>query len=193
MWHQLERWDKAFYIKINSEWTNSLFDAIMPFIRNEYFWPPVYIFLLLFATLNFKVRGWWWAMFFLCTFALTDMISSRLIKETVERLRPCNDPTMSEYVRVLIDCGSGYSFTSSHAANHFGIATFFFITMRNIIPKWAWVGFAWAFSVIYAQVYVGIHYPLDVLGGAVIGMIIGTITGNFFTRRFGFHAIPLSR
>ena len=49
------------------------------------------------------------------------------------------------------------------------------------------------FCVIYAQVYVGIHYPLDVIGGAIIGIIIGSITGKFFARRFGFHAIPLSQ
>ena len=193
IWHQLELWDKDMYVWINSGLTNSVFDSIMPFIRNEFFWPPVYLFLLLFATLNFRVRGWWWAILFLCTFALTDMISSRLVKETVERLRPCNDPSMQGYVRLLIDCGSGYSFTSSHAANHFGIATFFFLTMKDVIPKWAWVGFAWAFCVIYAQVYVGIHYPLDVIGGAIIGIIIGSITGKFFARRFGFHAIPLSQ
>ena len=69
----------------------------------------------------------------------------------------------------------------------------FFLTMKDVIPKWAWVGFAWAFCVIYAQVYVGIHYPLDVIGGAIIGIIIGSITGKFFARRFGFHAIPLSQ
>ena len=193
IWHQIGQWDRSFYIKINSDWTNPVFDVLMPFLRNEFFWPPLYIFLLLFATLNFKSRGWWWTLFFLCTFALTDMISSRLVKETVERLRPCNDASMVGYVRLLVEhCGTGYSFTSTHAANHFGIATFFFITFRRVLPKWAWIGFGWAFSVIYAQVYVGIHYPLDVIAGATIGIIVGIITGNLFIRRFPLHTMQLS-
>ena len=191
IWHQLEKWDRNIYIKINSDWSNPVFDAIMPFFRNPYYWAPLYLFLLVFMTLNFKKRGWWWALFFLCTFALADMISSRLIKETVERARPCNDASMLDHVRLIVDCGSGFSFTSTHATNHFGLATFLFITLRRVIPKWAWIGYTWALIVVYAQVYVGVHYPFDVVGGAIVGVIIGIITGNFFMRHFPLHSIML--
>ncbi len=184
IWQRLELWDRAFFIKVNGEWTNPVFDAVLPFLRSPVYWAPLYLFLLVFITLNFRSRGLWWALFFLCTFAVADMISSRLIKEVVERIRPCNDPTMEGHVRLLVACGSGHSFTSTHAVNHFALATFFFISFRQILPKWAWIGFVWAFAVIYAQVYVGIHYPLDVLSGAVIGILIGMITGKFFIRQF---------
>lgn len=190
--NQLEQLDRQLYIKINSDWTNSVFDAVMPFLRNPVYWAPLYLFLLVFFTLNFKIRGLWWSLFFLCTFALTDMISSRLVKLSVMRIRPCNDPDMLGYVRLLVDCGSGFSFTSSHATNHFGLATFFFITFRKVLPQWAWIGYAWAFSIIYAQVYVGIHYPFDVIVGALIGIIIGIVTGNFFNNRFPLHASMVS-
>ena len=185
IWHQVEKWDQALFIKLNGEWTNPVFDAVLPFIRNSFFWAPLYLFLLALVAVNFKSRGWWWVLFFLCTFAITDIVSSRLIKESVERLRPCNDPAMFDQIRLLLrHCGTGYSFTSSHATNHFGMAAFFFISFRKIIPKWAWMGFAWAFVIVYAQIYVGVHYPLDVTCGAILGTTIGLITGRFFDQRY---------
>ena len=63
---------------------------------------------------------------------------------------------------------------------------FFYFTMRHYIPKWAWVAWLWAFSIAYAQVYVGIHYPLDVIGGAVLGVLFGSFMAMFFNRKFGF-------
>ena len=187
IWNQLESWDRSVFIKLNSEWTNPAFDFTMPFLRNSDYWAPLYLFLLVFVTINFKSKGLWWFLLFLCTFAMTDMISSRIIKVLVDRPRPCNDPLMFDYVRLLLkDCGTGKSFTSTHAANHFGLATFFYTSFRKILPKWAWVGFAWAFSIIYAQVYVGVHYPLDVIAGGILGIFVGTFTGNLFNKRFGF-------
>jgi membrane-associated phospholipid phosphatase len=185
IWHQLEKWDQALFVKLNGEWTNPVLDAVLPFIRNSFFWAPLYLFLVVLVAVNFKSRGWWWVLFFLCTFAITDMVSSRLIKESVERLRPCNDPAMFDHVRLLLKhCGTGYSFTSSHATNHFGMAAFFFISFRKVLPKWAWVGFAWALVIVYAQVYVGVHYPVDVTCGAILGTSIGLITGRFFNKRY---------
>ena len=158
----------------------------MPYLRNSYYWTPLYLFLLLFVIINFKGRGWWWVLIFLCTVSLTDIISSRILKEVFERLRPCQDPDFMGYVRLLVDqCSGGSSFTSSHAANHFGMATFFFITFRHLFKKWAWLVFIWAAAVGYAQVYVGVHYPGDVLGGAVAGILMGSLTGVFFNKRYG--------
>jgi membrane-associated phospholipid phosphatase len=93
---------------------------------------------------------------------------------------------MFSHIRLLVACPAGYSFTSSHAANHFGMASFFFFTFRHIISKWAWMPFVWAFFIVYAQVYVGVHYPLDVLGGAALGMLIAWTLALFFNKRFGF-------
>jgi len=80
--------------------------------------------------------------------------------------------------------GSG-SFTSSHATNHFGLATFIFFTMRTYFKNWAYLFFVWAAIISYGQVYVGIHYPLDVIGGAVLGWGIGLLTSFIFNNRIG--------
>ena len=169
---KLEQWDQWFFIQVNNHQTNSFFDSIMPYLRIAYYWTPLYLFLLVFITMNFKGRGWWWFVIFLCTVSLCDMTSSKLMKEGFERLRPCGDPDFFQYVRLLVEnCSRTYSFTSSHAANHFGMATFIFLTLRPVIGKWVWLAYLWAAAVGYAQVYVGVHYPFDILGGAAIGLL----------------------
>ena len=159
----------------------------MPFFRNPYYWAPLYIFFLVFIPMNFKSRGWWWVVLFLCTVSITDIISSQIFKEAFERLRPCQDPDFLQNVRLLVNrCSGGFSFTSSHAANHFGMATFFYFTTRSLFKSWSAIGFIWAAVISYAQVYVGVHYPLDVICGAVTGIVFGLFMGMFFNKRFGF-------
>ena len=183
---KLEQWDRWLFIQINEQQSNFFFDTVMPYLRNSFFWTPLYLFLFLFVILNYKGRGWWWLLIFLCTVSLTDIVSSKILKESFERLRPCQDPDFIVNVRLLVNrCSGGYSFTSSHATNHFGMATFFFITFHRYFKNWAFLAFLWAAVICYAQVYVGVHYPFDVLGGAVAGAAIGLLTGGFFNKQFG--------
>jgi len=186
-WQKLVQWDQHLFEKINVDWANPFFDAVMPFLRNSLSWVPLYMFLLVFVLMNFKVKGIWWAVLFLSTIALTDMTGTYVFKHAFERLRPCSDPDFADHVRLLLKhCAGGYSFTSNHAANHFGMAAFFFVTFRHLLKKWAWVGLLWAALIAYAQVYVGVHYPLDVICGGLLGLAFGITTGTFFNKRFGF-------
>jgi membrane-associated phospholipid phosphatase len=190
LWQRLDGWDKWLFIQLNSKLTNPVFDAVLPYFRDSVFWAPLYIFLLAFITLNYGKRGWSWSVFFLCTVAIADMVSSRIFKEGFERLRPCQDPYFFQNVRLLLKgCSGSYSFTSSHAANHFGIATFLSLTFRQTLGRWVYLGYAWAFFISYAQVYVGVHYPLDVLGGAAIGTVAGLLTASVFNRKVGSFAL----
>lgn len=183
----LDQFDHWLFQKINTQWTNSFFDFIFIFFRQANFWMPLYLFLFAFVLLNFRRNSWWWIVFFLCTVALTDMVGTRVFKHVFERPRPCNDPFFASSVRLLLkECAGGYSFVSNHAANHFGLATFFYFTLRHYLPKWAWVAWVWAFFISYAQIYVGIHYPLDVVGGALLGILFGLFLAMFFNKKFGF-------
>ncbi|TMI95616.1 MAG: phosphatase PAP2 family protein [Bacteroidetes bacterium] len=185
--HTLDRFDHWLFQKINSEWTNPFFDFIFPYFRQSDFWMPLYLFLFAFVAVNFKRNWWWWIIFFLCTVALTDLVGTRLFKHVFERLRPCNDPLFASSVRLLLkQCAGGYSFVSNHAANHFGLATFFYFTLRNYLPGWTWIAWVWAFAICYAQIYVGIHYPLDIVGGALLGTLFGLFLAMFFNKKFGF-------
>ena len=113
-------------------------------------------------------------------------------KETVQRLRPCNEPALMEKVRLVIQqCPGGYSFVSNHAANHFALATFMVLTFRSVFKGWTYLAYVWALLISFAQIYVGVHYPLDVLAGALLGVAAGTLTAWVYRANFGAPA-PLT-
>lgn len=176
--------DRTFFFFINTGHTNSFLDWILPLFRDKYFWTPLYLFIICFLIMNYKQRGGLTILILLIAIVLSDQISSSLIKPLFERLRPCSNPLIAEHTRLLVECGTGYSFTSSHAANHFTLAIFiimlFYDKIKWIVP----VGFLWASSICYAQIYVGLHYPADVIGGAFIGILLGLIAGAFCRRMF---------
>jgi undecaprenyl-diphosphatase len=184
------QFDHWLFHKINQVWINPFFDLILPFARQQEFWYFFYLFLLVFALYNFRIKGCWWSVSLIMTAIISDLASSTLVKAAafLFRLRPCRDPDMIGQVRVLVNyCPQSSSFTSSHACNHFAAAWFIFITL-NQTGSWRWLLFIWAFVISYAQVYVGVHFPLDVLGGAVLGTAIGYGMSIFFRKQFG----PLS-
>jgi membrane-associated phospholipid phosphatase len=179
------RFDHWLFSRINQEWTNSFFDRILPFLRQAEIWVPFYLFLLVFITLNFHKKGWQWAFTLIMTGIISDLVSSHLIKELIFRYRPCQDPSMLEEVRSLVVyCPQSSSFVSSHACNHFSVALFIFLTLKQT-SSWWWLIFLWAFSISYAQIYVGVHFPLDVAAGALLGCLIGYGMTVFFRKQFG--------
>ena len=192
-WHTLDQWDKWLFIQLNSRLTNPVFDAVLPYFRDSVFWAPLYLFILVFITLNYGRRGWWWSLGFVCTIAISDMVGTRIFKEAFQRLRPCQDPDFYPYVRLLLQqCSGSYSFVSNHAANHFGMATYVSLTFRPVFGRWIYISYLWAFFIAYAQVYVGVHYPLDVLGGAGLGTLAGLLTAWVVNNKVGsFTAVNL--
>ena len=178
--------DQQLFRIINYNWSNPLFDWLMPWLRNAEMWYPMYLFLILLVAVNYKKNALWWVVFAAGTVILCDFVSSKIIKENIIRLRPCNEPDIAGWIHVLV----GYrpqssSFTSSHATNHFGMAMFFYYTLRSQFNKWPVLFFFWAFSISFAQVYVGVHYPVDVFCGGLIGILIGYLSGKSFNRNYG--------
>ncbi len=183
---QLITYDKALFRIINYNWRNSFFDWLFPWLRNSNMWIPLYLFLFLLVTINYRKTGWWWVIFAAGTVILTDFVSSSIIKNNIIRLRPCNDPDIASWIQILV----GYrpqssSFTSSHATNHFGMAMFLYLTLRTRFKKWPVLFFVWAFSISFAQVYVGVHYPIDIICGGLIGILIGYLSGKSFIKNYG--------
>jgi len=193
LWSQLKFWDKALFLKINNDWTNDFFNSIMPWWRDSNTWIPLYLFLALFAFINFGWKVWPWVLFFIVTVTITDQVSSHLIKTFIQRARPCNDNEMQGYVHALLGyCSGSYSFPSSHATNHFGMAFYIYLTMKPYFKKWGYLFFIWAASIAYAQVYIGIHYPIDVLCGAILGSLIGIGTASMFNRKVGLPSLKMA-
>ncbi len=180
MIEQLIDLDHNIFFLINYKLQHSVLDFIMPYFRNKYFWSPLYLFLTVYLVMNYKRKGLLAILLIIITIVLSDQISSSIIKPFIHRIRPCNNYVISHYVHLLVPCGSGYSFPSSHAANHFSLAVFissvFYTNHRWVLP----VSLLWAFSIAYAQVYVGVHFPFDITGGAILGIIIGLFTGFIY-------------
>jgi undecaprenyl-diphosphatase len=169
----LRQADLALFHWINSGWSCGLLDAVMPLLRERLMWAPFYLFVLVFSVLNYGRKGWMLLGLLLLCFAITDFSSSSILKKQVKRLRPCNDPVLVESMQVRVPCGSGYSFTSSHAANHFAVALFL-IGVFGHFNRWIRPALlVWAASIALAQVYVGVHFPGDVLAGGLLGSLIG--------------------
>lgn len=183
-------WDFTAWYYLNTQWVNDVFDVIMPFVRNQWTWAPLYLFLLIYMPLNFGRSGWMWCVFFLLTFALGDYFSASIVKPHYLRLRPCNNPYIRDVVHLLVPCGSGFSFPSTHATNHFALGIFSGLTLGRHY-KWVWwAAILWAISVGYAQVYVGVHFPGDVIVGGAIGSIAGLITGSIYNRVYKKRQTP---
>jgi undecaprenyl-diphosphatase len=184
--NHLLSYDKHLFKIINNQWSNPFFDWLMPWLRNSEMWYPLYVFLLILVAVNFKKNVWWWLLFAAGTVILTDFISSGIIKNNIIRTRPCNDVEIASWIHVLVGYRPQSSgFTSSHAANHFGLAMFFHLTLMRYISKWTVLFFFWAFAISFSQVYVGVHYPLDITCGGLIGILIGYLSGKSFNKNYG--------
>ena len=186
LWFLIQQGDIFLFLNINNNWTNSILDTILPISRDANTWVPLYLFILVFLFLNFRDKAWIWILFALVNVIITDQVSSHIIKLFVQRLRPCADHFLQYQVRLMVDhCSGGFSFTSSHATNHFGFASFVFYTWGNLLNRWKYICFIWAGVIAYAQVYVGVHYPSDVICGAILGYLIGSLMSSLFLKKYG--------
>ena len=164
----LQQLDASLFTFFNQSIANGLFDVVMPFVTDIKQFYPVYILVLLFIFWKGGSKGRWCVLLMLVAAAIADPVSSRLIKESVGRERPCR--TLEE-VRLLVHCGGGKSFPSTHAVNNFAG----FIVFAWFFRRYAWAWLLLASTVSFSRIYVGVHYPFDVIGGALIGMAIGAI------------------
>jgi undecaprenyl-diphosphatase len=165
--------DRALFVFVNQTLANPLFDAAMPVLTdlNKRWWGLSLFaaaWLLLFWRGGRKGRVA--AVLLLVTIVLTDQLNSAVLKDLFHRARPCHQVggvAAVDHIRLLVDCGSGYSFPSSHAANNFGAAfllTYFF-------RRWKGAFYLFAAVIGLSRISVGVHYPLDVLGGAIVGVV----------------------
>jgi len=159
---------------INHDFGNAFFDVIMPTIRNKKTWFPLYILLFIYLAYKYKFKAWIIVVLAIASIGLADGISSHFLKPFVERLRPCNVPELINAVVLRINhCSGGFSFPSSHAANHFALATFLGLALKQESKGFLSIGLIWAGIISFAQVYVGVHFPIDVFFGGLLGLVIG--------------------
>lgn len=177
--------DYLLFELINSKISNPIFDVVLVGWRNKYLWLPMYVSIISFLIFNYKNKSYWIIAFFILSVASSDMISSRVIKELVERPRPCRTELLSPVVQ-RVPCGGGYSFTSSHATNHFAVAMFLIFTIGRYLKVIKWPLIIWAFLVGFSQIYVGVHFPSDIIFGSLLGILIAYFWARIFNNYYGY-------
>lgn len=162
-------WDHSLFIFLNRFHTDSL-DPIMYFLTQTKPWIPLYIFL---SILIWKAHGknCWWAFIAVgLAILFADQFTSSFMKPFFERLRPCYDPNFIDIIHHYGNCSSRFGFASSHAANSFAIATLMYLLLNFKYPHIKWL-FLWASIFSYTRIYLGVHFPADIIAGSVVGII----------------------
>lgn len=165
----IKNWDEAAFLWLNSFHWESL-DPIVLQLTQTISWIPLYV-LLLYQIYRIDPKNTAWILAgVMLTILLSDQVTSGLMKPYFERLRPCHDPRWEGMMHLYGRCGGLYGFVSSHAANTFGLATFLTLKLGKKQKAIAWL-FLYALLVSYTRIYLGVHYPLDVFFGAVVGVL----------------------
>ena len=167
----LVTFDRDLFLFLNQGVRNGLFDVVLPFLT-DINRKPIGIVILAILWLLLLAKGGrpgrMAALLLIPTIALSDQLNSSVLKFIIDRPRPCHELTT---VHLLVGCGSGYSFPSSHAVNSFAAA----MVLSYFLPRWTSAFFCYASIIAFSRIYVGVHYPSDVLAGAIVGLIVGFV------------------
>ena len=176
----LNQIDSSLFLFLNSLHIGWL-DPIMIFISGKFTWIPFYLVLLFLIIRQYRWQSLVILLFITVLISLSDQLSVRAFKLVFERPRPCHEPDLQPLIHLAKgSCGGAFGFVSSHAANSFALAGFIWFLLKPAFPKIGFVLFPWAAIVAYSRIYLGVHYPGDILVGAALGMIIAWVVWKFY-------------
>jgi undecaprenyl-diphosphatase len=177
---QLISYDQQFFLFLNGMHSPA-FDFFMYWLSEKFVWVPLYAWILYYMWREHRSRLWLVILSIVLLVTLTDQLSVQIFKNVFHRLRPCHNPELEGLVRILNGhCGGKYGFISSHACNTAGIAVFAGLALRKRF-RWFWPAMiVWAMLISYSRIYLGVHYPADVVVGSFVGGIIGFLVYSLF-------------
>ncbi|MCY7349703.1 MAG: phosphatase PAP2 family protein [Cytophagaceae bacterium] len=186
----LNRLDTEAFLWLNAQ-NNAWLDPVMYWVSDREIWFPFYAVILFWLGWTYRLRALAIALTIGVSVAIGDQVTSSFFKPTFMRLRPCHEPAIDQWVHLVWECGGQYGFASSHAANSFGFATVLTLLLGQSQP-WVRLLYVWAIVISYSRIYVGAHYPLDVLAGAGIGVLGASLSVSgyrFFENQYHFKSL----
>ena len=185
MFEALQALDQRLLLALNHAHTPAL-DAVMVFVSNRTVWFPAYALLTGWLIWHFRRRAVLLLPLLIAAVALADSITSRLFKPFFWRLRPCHAPELAGLLHLPDGCGGQFGFLSSHTANSVALAVFLALVLPGNRFRGLKIGVAlWAMLLSYSRIYLGAHYPSDVLGGALVGALLAWGAAQLFRRGSG--------
>lgn len=168
--------DKQAMISLNNL-GSSTFDPFWILVSEKWFWIPLYVIFLYFLYKNFTKKSLFYILLFVALgITASDQIAN-IFKFGFERLRPCHDPSLEGLLRE-VKCGGKFGFYSAHSSNSFFVATYLTILLGKKIKKLPYFLFVWAATVAYSRVYLGMHFPGDIIVGAIMGILLALFFGT---------------
>lgn len=170
MLEKIQEIDTRLLVYLNSLGSET-FDPLWLIITKQVYWTPFFLFLFFLIYKKIGIKQTLYVLLFIAVLiAFTDQ-TTNLFKNTFQRLRPCNNPEINTIIRV-VQSRSSYSFFSGHAANTMAVATFLFLILKRHF-KYLGLLFLWPLIFAYSRIYLGLHYPGDILSGYFFGALFG--------------------
>jgi undecaprenyl-diphosphatase len=164
------QWDRDTFIFLNGLGIER-YDFFWSTVTQMTVWIPLFLIFILLFFRKFQKREAWYMIITVLALVLFIITVTDLTKEIVGRLRPNNDPELNTFIRILRS-PKGYSFFSGHASSSFAITTLVFLFLRKHV-RWSWVFFVWPLLFSMSRIYVGVHFPIDIMVGGCVGIFSG--------------------
>ena len=165
--------DKKAFLYLNNL-GDTPFDQFWMMISGTWLWIPLYIIFCYFLYKNFKLKSLLYILLFIAIgVTISDQLSG-IFKYGVARLRPCHDPSLQSYMRI-VKCGGQFGFYSAHASNTFFLASYLSFLLKDKLRWFPYVIFVWAVVVSYSRIYLGVFFFFFILVGAFVGILLGAV------------------